>query len=159
MCYILCFVIYGMVVFTYPTDPGVQVLPFLSAENGGKTLRAFSAAPGSAPGVGSPSLAPSPSRAVPAWPPSHATATTGWDGGCWSRRNLPSISPMCFSLSIYLRQTTEGCPSPSAPSFRSTHLCWSRASYTDDKAMNYPCPVTKPEMCHNSSVNELKRKK
>lgn len=37
MCYILCCVIYGMVVFTHPTDPGMDVLPFLSAENGGKT--------------------------------------------------------------------------------------------------------------------------
>lgn len=59
MCYIVYFVIYGMVVFAHPTDPAVQALLFLSPENGGETVRAFPAVL---------AVVPSPSRAVPAWP-------------------------------------------------------------------------------------------
>lgn len=139
MCYIVYFVIYGMVVFAHPTDPAVQALLFLSPENGGETVRAFPAVLAVVPGMGSASLAPSPFRAVPAWPcpmpqalgePEHM----GWDGDCWGRRSLlPYLSPTCLRFSIYLRRTMEGCPSPSAPSLWRTHpslVQSSRASYT-----------------------------
>lgn len=118
------------------------------------------------PRMGSPSLAPSPSRGAPAWPLSHATAT-----GRGRAHRLGQEEPSALSFPnmlqfFHLSHANRGGVSfPSQPPPSEAPISsWSRAPgppTPDDKAtdaMNYPCPVTKPEMCHNSSVNELKKR-